>query len=59
MRLHAAGVTQINRGALDGTAVCRFRTLTMERPSTGLLLIGATIVSLIVLGLATYLYARW
>ena len=32
---------------------------TMERPSTGLLLIGATIVSLIVLGLATYLYARW
>jgi len=31
----------------------------MERPSTGLLLIGATIASLIVLGLATYLYARW
>ena len=30
----------------------------MERPSTGLLLIGATIVSLIVLGFAIYLYSQ-
>jgi hypothetical protein len=29
----------------------------MERPSSGLLLISATIVSLIVLGIAAYLYS--